>query len=194
LKINKGQDSILKPTLESVNIDEGAKSFQVNLVLRHGDKVRAEIEVQSLENGVMKFKEKLSAIEDVTTVEVHTCFWGVLNNPKWIFENGMRVITLDTTKHEIEALSGKNVLDSAEKIVIDGRLEFLSEKPLSVYYQSSKHAERARVTDSISLNRIEAEKVWKAGDIISVNEFAPTGYGAIAPFFQPGPFLCIKTR
>ena len=68
----------------------------------------------------MTWREKLVAVEDVTTKVVATGMIGVLNNPYWVYERGERRVTLDGKEMTIRALSGERIREpNVSKLDID---------------------------------------------------------------------------
>ncbi len=92
---------------------------------------------------------------------------GILNNKQWIYERGMRTLTLDGQATEISAEGGKVVDAAARQLMIDQRLTITSESPLPIHYAAAEQAERGRATDLLYLNHLPTAKAWKAGETIS---------------------------
>ena len=91
----KGDKNSLPTSLESIDVQEKDGGFDVRLSVLHGGKIRADISVLSTDDGVMRFEETLTALQDITTEDISTCFWGVLNNANWVYEVGERALDFD---------------------------------------------------------------------------------------------------
>ena len=165
----KGAKSALPIRVRSVDVQSDAKGFTADLVVVHGDgMITAELHFCSQADGTWTMRERLTAEKPVETQQIATGLIGILNNPNWIYENGRRAITLDGKTIEITALSGQTVSgNNVRKLDIDSVLTIESNKPLRVCYLGATASRRARVTDRLVLNWIDAPKRWDAGQVIA---------------------------
>lgn len=164
----RGADKPLPVALVEVRIVDQADAFSVDLQLDHGEAVRATLAFRSNSDGSFVVRERLVALEDVTTVEIATGLVGILNNPRWIYERGRRTVSLGRDLQVIASGSGSLVRgDLASDVSVDSVLRISSDKPLRVRYQAGTRPQRSRITDELSLNCIEGPHAWTAGQIIS---------------------------
>jgi hypothetical protein len=164
-----GQDKPLAVSLVEAQVDNDEQSFSVNLVVDHGkDELRAHLQFRSQADGSWTMQEKLVALRDVTTAEIATGLIGVLNNPQWIYERGERLVTLGERQSTVPSGSGGILnADGVRDVSVDSVLQIRSPRPLSVRYKAAARSHRSRITDELSLNIIEGEQNWKAGQTIS---------------------------
>jgi hypothetical protein len=165
----------LPVNVQSANVVEKADGFVADLVVHHGDAVRAELQFRSNADGSFVVSEKLTALGDIATVEIATGAVGILNNPKWVYETHRRRIRFGDQTTEVHALSGK-VVESAgvRRIDVDGGLTIESPLPLSARYQGTKDIDRGRATDKLYLNYLGGQRNWKRGDVVSTYEVVLT--------------------
>jgi hypothetical protein len=168
----KGGMQDLPVLLRSTKIIDDENGFTAELVLDHGENgVRAELQIRSAADGSLALREKLTALKDLTTTEIATGLIGVLNNPKWIYQEGNRKIMFGDRVIEIPPLSGKSFEnDSIQRISLSSGLEITSGNPLHVCYQGATKIENGRATDRLYLNYLGGERSWKQGDMISEYE------------------------
>ncbi len=145
-----------------VRVTDDADSFRAELVLDHGEAVRAELLFRSTADGRWIVSEKLTALEDVTTTDLATGLIGILNHPNWVYENGSREVRFDGDEQTLVALSGKTILRPAvRRLSVDGRLHVESAEPLAVRYATATRPARGRVRDELSLNTVAGTRAWK---------------------------------
>jgi hypothetical protein len=168
----KGDKKNLPLLVRSAKVTNGARDFIVDLVLDHGENgVRAELEFRSAGDGSFTIRERLSALGDITTDEIATGLIGVLNNPKWVYQEGNRKIKFDDREIEFAPLAGNDFgSDAVQRISACGRFEIVSEKPLRVHYQGAITIEDGRATDRLYLNYLGGQRSWMAGETISEYE------------------------
>lgn len=153
-----------------VSVDDTADSFSAELVLDHGQAVRSRLHFDSRPDGTWRVRERLAALQDVTTSEIATGLIGVLNDRRWIYQRGERKLSLDGQARTVAACSGELISGEARRIDIDSALHINSESPLRVRYHAATAPERGRATDELVLNCIEGERHWQAGQTISEYE------------------------
>jgi hypothetical protein len=174
----KGDKKILPVKLVSADVQDSADGFTADLVVDHGDAVRANLNFRSNADGSFVIREKLTALGDMTTSEIATGLIGVLNNPLWVYESHRRKIALGDERADVPALSGKTLkADGVRQIDVDGVLKIESPAPLSAAYLGTKKIERGRATDKLYLNYLGGERNWTKGQAISVFEATITPRG-----------------
>ncbi len=109
----KNEQKILPVKLVSADVKDAADGFTADLILDHGDAVRAELHFQSNADGSFIIGEKLTALREMTTSEIGTGLIGILNDPLWVYETHRRKITFGGATAEVPALSGKTVETAA---------------------------------------------------------------------------------
>lgn len=169
--VTRGGKRPLPTTLRVASVTHGEDWFAGELVVDHGEAVRASLGFRSNPDGTWTMREKLVALSDVTTAEVATGLIGVLNNPGWVYEAGRRRIRVDGNAQDVPALSGKTIrFDPAREVEIDGALRIHSPLPLRLCYVAAARPERSRATDELYLNHLAGERSWHAGATISEYE------------------------
>ncbi|GMU23803.1 MAG: hypothetical protein AMXMBFR13_38810 [Phycisphaerae bacterium] len=159
--------------LVEAKVDAGTQAFTAELVVTHGDQVRAHLRFASHSDGRWEMSERLVALKDVRLSQVTTGLVGVLNNRRWIHERGERRMAMDDEQVTIASCSGQRLQRSGiRQVTIDSVLTVSSAKPLSILYQAATQPERSRVTDELYLNVLEGERAWRADDVISEHELA----------------------
>ncbi|MCR4414810.1 MAG: hypothetical protein NUV77_20525 [Thermoguttaceae bacterium] len=154
-----------------MKVSHGEDWFTAELVLDHGEAIRALLQFKSLPDGTWVVREKLVANSDVTTSRIATGLIGILNNPGWVYERGRRTITIDGREEVVPALGGRYfAADNARLIEIDGAMRIASTRPLRLGYLGAKKPERSRATDELYLNYHPDERAWRAGQTISEYE------------------------
>ena len=166
----KGQDKPLPVSLVDIQLADRADGFSAQLVLNHGRAVRARLFFDSLPDGTWRMREQLTALEDVTTSEIATGLIGILNDRRWGYQRGERKVSLAGQSQTVAACSGQRFHGQARRLDIDSCLHIASEAPLRVRYQAATKPHRGRTTDELSLNCIEGERRWQAGQTISEYE------------------------
>jgi hypothetical protein len=170
VQLNNGKD-FLPVKLHSAKVSDSADGFVADLVVDHGDAVRAELRFRSNADGTFLMREKLTALRDCTTAEIATGLIGVLNNPKWVYETHRRRIQFNDQTTDVPSLSGKIVEGAdVQRIDIDGALKIDSVAPLAARYAGAKKIERGRATDALYLNYLGGQREWKSGQVISTYE------------------------
>ena len=155
------------PNVSAVDVDVKEDRFTAKLSVDHGPSVRANLVFRTDPDGTLHVREELVAVKDVTIAQVATGMIGVLNNKQWIYETGLRTLTLDGESTVIPANSGKTLAGEATHIAIDDAMTITSDAPVRVRYVASKGPERGRATDRLYLNYADGKKTWKAGETIS---------------------------
>jgi hypothetical protein len=174
----KNDKKVLPVKLQSANISDKADGFVADLVINHGNAVRAELQFRSNANGTFVMREKLAALRDITTAEIATGLIGILNNPKWVYETHQRRIQFDDQTTDVPALSGKAVeIEGVQRIDVDGGLSLESPAPLSARYIGAKEIESGRATDKLYLNYLDGRRSWKSSEVISTYEATLTPQG-----------------
>lgn len=169
----KGGKGPLGVAVREARVTSSDDSFTAELVLDHGRHVRAELRFVSAPDGTWTMREKLVALDDVTTAEIATGLVGVLNDPHWIYETGRREVTIDGKTTIVPACSGKTLQsDAARQVIVDSVLRIDSGAPLHLRYTAATRPERGRATDRLYLNYLGGERAWKKGQVIS--EFTAT--------------------
>ncbi|GMV96435.1 MAG: hypothetical protein AMXMBFR83_08010 [Phycisphaerae bacterium] len=177
----KGERRPLPLRLENARVSQQAGGFTGELTVDHGDALRAELRFVSKADGTFQISEKLTALRAVETVEIATGLIGVLNNPKWVYENHRRRIQLGEHSAEVPALSGVIVESPAvRRIDVDGVLRIESPAPLQARYAGTRRIERGRATDELNLNYLGGERSLKSGQVVSTYEVT------ITPMVEPG--------
>lgn len=166
----EGDDKPLPVKLVDIQLTETTDAFTAELVIDHGQAVRARRTLDSRPDGALHIREQLTALEGITTTEIATGLVGILNDQRWIYQRGERKLTLDNNAHTIPACSGKTIRAEARTITIDSRLIITSQTPLRARYQAATKPTRGRTTDELTLNTIESEQQWHAGQTISTYE------------------------
>ena len=146
----------------------GRDWFDVNIAVKHGEAVLAELQYRSNADGSLQVHEKLIALKDTQIARIATGMYGILNDSTWIYERGKRAIAGDGKVTDVSSCSGDTVdLEGVKSIAVDGILRFESDKPLHARYIAAKKPDLSRVTDSLYLNLIDTPTDWKSGEIIS---------------------------
>jgi hypothetical protein len=166
----KGDDKPLPVTLVDIQLTETTDAFTAELVIDHGQAVRARLTLESRPDGTLGLREQLTALEDITTAEIATGLIGILNDRRWVYQRGERILTTDDQTHTIPACSGKLIRAKARTIDIDSSLHITSQSPLRARYQATTQPTRGRTTDELTLNCIEGDHDWKANQTISTYE------------------------
>ena len=167
----KGHREPLPTRVHDVKVTHGEDWFAVELVLDHGEAVRASLRFRSNQDGSWTMGEKLIARSAITTTRIATGLIGILNNPGWVYERGRRTIKIDGRAEEVPALSGKAIVaDPAREIGIDGAMRIRGTHPLALRYLGARRPDRSRATDELDLNYHADERDWKAGETISEYE------------------------
>lgn len=172
-----GAKSALPISLNNVRVTDGKDAFTVELVVDHGKPgkapIQAHLRFKSEADGTWTMSERLVAVTDCTTAEIATGLIGILNDKRWIDQRGERKVSLGDQSRSIAACSGELLRgDGVRRIEVDSVLRIVSEKPLNARYAAAAKVERSRATDLLSLNLIEGERAWPAGQTIS--EFEAT--------------------
>ena len=163
-----GADGPPEPALRSARVEPEGDGFTARLEVDHGDAVRALLAFVSHADGRWEMRERLTALRDVATEEIATGLIGILNNPHWIHERGVRRVVVDGRERAVAAGSGDGFdAPGAREIDVDGVLHIVSEQPLSVRYRAAGEAHRGRCTDELHLNCLPGRRDWKAGQTIS---------------------------
>ncbi len=164
----QGAKEPLPLRLAAASVKDGPDWFIGELTVDHGGKVRAELRFQSAADGAWTMREKLTALDDLTTAEVATGLVGVLNNRTWVYERGRREVAFGGKTTAVGAQSGKTIEDdAAHDVAIDGVLSIHADKPLRVRYFGASQPERARATERLYLNYLGGQRAWKKGEAIS---------------------------
>lgn len=162
------QQRSLPIRLREVKVTNGEDGFRAELVVDHGEQVRAELHFASNPDGSFTMREKLVALTDVTTTRVATGQIGILNNPGWVHERGRRTVVIDGRQEDIPALSGKIVsAEGVRELAIDGVLRVRGVQPLRIRYIGAKQPSRSRATDLLYLNYADGQRTWRAGETVS---------------------------
>jgi hypothetical protein len=165
----QGARSALPVRIRSVDVQSDDEGYTADLVVDHGDGlITADLQFRSRADGTWIMRERLTANGAVETGQIATGLIGILNNPNWIYESGRRTITFEGEATEVVALTGRTVSGKgARSVDVDSVLQINSDEPLAAHYQGAKASNRARVTDLLLLNWIDAPKTWKPGEVIS---------------------------
>lgn len=165
------QQKALPIRVHDVTVTSGEDWFRAELVVDHGEHVRADLLFASNQDGSFTMREKLVALTDVTTTRIATGQIGILNNPGWVYERGRRTVAIDGREEIVPALSGKTVEGEAgREIVADGVLRIRGARPLRVRYVGAAQPGRSRATDLLYLNFDDKEQSWHAGQTVSEYE------------------------
>jgi len=157
--------------LRDVKVTSGEDWFQAELVIDHGEHVRADLLFTSDRDGSFTMREKLVALTDVTTTRIATGQIGILNNPGWVYERGRRTVAIDGREEDAPALSGKTLsAEGVREIAIDGVLRIRGARPLRIRYVGAVQPSRSRATDLLYLNYVDRERSWRAGQTVSEYE------------------------
>jgi hypothetical protein len=171
----KGDKKDLPVKLVSADVQNSADGFTAELVVDHGDAIRANLRFRSNADGSFIIGEKLTALRDATTTEIATGLVGVLNDPFWVYESRRRKIALGDAIAEVPALSGKTLkTKGVRQIDVDGALKIGSTAPLVARYVGTKKIERGRATDKLYFNYLGGERRWAKGQVISTFEATVT--------------------
>jgi len=169
----QGQDKVLDVSLVESRVQNDSKSFTADVVLDHGQAVRAHLRFCSQADGTWTIHEKLVARADVTLAEVATGLIGILNDRRWIYQRGNRQVRIADQPHTVASCSGQVLrAPDAKHLDVDDALHITSERPLCVRYQAASKPIRGRATDELCLNVIEGERHWQTGQTISEFEVA----------------------
>ncbi len=167
----KGRREPLPTRVQDVKVTDGKDWFAAELVLDHGEAIRASLRFRSNPDGSWTMSEKLVARSAVTITRMATGLIGILNNPGWVYERGRRTIKIDGRAEEVPALSGKAVVaDQAREIEIEGAMRIRGTNPLALRYIGAKRPDRSRATDELYLNYHADQRDWKADVTISEYE------------------------
>jgi hypothetical protein len=167
-----GQKRQAGPRVARATVEMEADRFTARVDVAHGDGIMAHLLFRTEADGTLHVKEELVAVDDATVTRVATGLIGILNNPRWIYEDGARTISLDGTSSEVPAHSGILLQGEVNDLSVDNALYVRSSDPLAVRYEAAKGPERGRATDRLYLNYRDGVQRFKAGETIS--EFAAT--------------------
>ena len=163
-----GSTEPLPLRLLRAEFSEKDESFEGILHLSHGDAILAEWALTGDISGRVRIREKLIAQRDYTIQEVATGLIGVLNNRRWIFEQGKREIRLAGESKIIPAHSGiRWAAPRTDHVRIDHVIEIELAPPRDVLYVGATQPERGRATDRLVLNHISGPRDVHAGDVIA---------------------------
>lgn len=165
----KGEKRSLPLKLKGVEIDTLAVGYTFRLHVEHGDAVRADYTVTSLENGDLQISEKLVAMRDVTTEAIETQTIGILNHQGWIEEKGYRMLSNEGTEVCMESMSGVRRAVQGKEVSVDHRLTVRSEKPLQGSYTCTDQWKASKQLDRLVLNEQNGEHSWRRGEVIHEN-------------------------
>ena len=147
------QQKSLPIHLHDAKVTSGEDWFKAELVVDHGEHIRAELLFASNQDGSFTMREKLVALTDIATSRIATGQIGILNNPGWVYERGRRAIAIDGREEDVPALSGKTLgAEAVREIVVDGVLRIRGAQPLRIQYQGAEQPSRSRATDLLYLN------------------------------------------
>ncbi len=166
-------DTVQRVVLKSVEVKETKNSFVVNMVVEHGKYIQAVIRCESDPNGQLTISEKLTVLQDCTTDAIGTLSFGILNNPNWVYENGLRTLKLDQQESKVKAASGQIYQAVAKSVKVD-KLNFDLGRPGNIIYKAATKLKSSRYTDMLVLNAIEDKHDWKQGAVISKNKLSIT--------------------
>ena len=152
-----------------MEIDTLATGYTFRLHVEHGDAVRADYTVTSLENGDLQISEKLVAMRDVTTEAIETQTIGILNHQGWIEEKGYRMLSNEGTEVCMESMSGVRRAVQGKEVSVDHRLTVRSEKPLQGSYICTDQWKASKQLDRLVLNEQNVEHSWRRGEVIHEN-------------------------
>ena len=165
------QQKSLPIQLRDVKVTSGEDWFKAELVVDHGEHIRADLIFASNQDGSFTMREKLVALTDVTTTRIATGQIGILNNPGWVYERGRRTVSIDGREEDVSALSGKNLsVEGVREIAIDNVLHIRGMQPLRVGYLGAVQPSRSRATDLLHLNYVDGEQSWRTGQTVSEYE------------------------
>ncbi|MBC7336615.1 MAG: hypothetical protein H5U01_10125, partial [Clostridia bacterium] len=163
-----GSTEPLPLRLLRAEFSEKDESFEGILHLSHGDAILAEWALTGDISGRVRIREKLIVQRDCTIQEVATGLIGVLNNRRWIFEQGKREIRLAGESKIIPAHSGiRWAAPRTDHVRIDHVIEIELAPPRDVLYAGATQPERGRATDRLILNHISGPRDFHAGDVIA---------------------------
>jgi hypothetical protein len=166
-----GPPKSLPIRLREAKVTNGEDWFKAELVVDHGEHVRARLLFASNPDGSFTMHETLVALTDVSTTRIATGQIGILNNPGWVYEHGRRTVAVDGRDQDVPALSGKIVNAGATReIAIDGVLRVRGTHPLRIRYGGAVEPSRSRATDLLYLNYLDREQSWRAGQTVSEYE------------------------
>ena len=165
------QQKALPIRLRNVNVTSGEDWFQADLVVDHGEQLRANLRFASNQDGTFTMREKLVALTETTTARIATGQIGILNNPGWVYETGRRTVAIGGREEVVPALSGQTVKgETRREIVVDGVLRIRGTQPLRSRYVGTAQPSRSRATDLLYLNFDDTEQRWRAGQTVSEYE------------------------
>jgi len=165
------QQKALPVRLRTVNVTNGEDWFQADLVIDHGEQLRADLRFASNQDGTFTMREKLVALTDMTTARIATGQIGILNNPGWVYETGRRTVVIGGREEVVPALSGKTVKgETRREIVVDGVLRIRGTQSLRSRYVGTAQPTRSRATDLLYLNFDDTEQSWRTGQTVSEYE------------------------
>jgi hypothetical protein len=165
------QQKPLPIRLRDAKVTSGEDGFKAELVVDHGEQVRAELLFASNPDGSFTMREKLVALTDVATSRIATGQIGILNNPGWVYERGRRAIAIDEREEDVPALSGKKLgAEAVREMVVDGVLRIRGARPLQIQYHGADQPSRSRATDRLYLNHVDGQRSWRTGETVSEYE------------------------
>ncbi|GAB6165153.1 hypothetical protein JCM19992_11530 [Thermostilla marina] len=157
--------SIEFPSLQTTAPDSG---FEAILTVRHGDAIRGDIHLRSRADGTLTFSETLVAERETTTGPIVTGLIGILNNTDWIFEDGVRAVTVDGRTIEIAAHSkAAHDWGDVRQLQIDDLLRIDLSPGASIAYRGAEKTSRGRAVDRLYLNYRPGRHTFDAGETIS---------------------------
>jgi len=164
-----GRKGALPLRVRKADVKSGKDWFQADLVVDHGDAVRARLRIRSDPDGSMRWEETLTGLRDCRLSRVATGVIGILNDKTWVYERGFRLLSKDRGKPvKIPSCSGRILdLSGARGIRVDSVLHIRSKAPLRARYEAARAPKRARVTDLLILNYLPCPLEVKKGREIS---------------------------
>ncbi len=160
------KNSTLSISLKDSEVKPSKNGFTVMMIINHGDCIQSHITCKTNINGSFTINERLTALRPCTTDTIETLTFGILNNPKWVYESGKRNLKIGSQSFEAKAATGLVYSNSATTASVDNLLFKLANSS-AISYKISKQLERSRFTDKLVLNSIPTRHEWKQDEVIS---------------------------
>ncbi|MEG1616806.1 MAG: hypothetical protein RR202_05765 [Bacteroidales bacterium] len=152
--------------LKNISLETDSTSFKALLDVAYGNRVKGVYRISS-SNDTLSVQETLIATSDLNIKEIATSSFFLLNNPYWIYEQHKRIIQTPKNHFVFNPVSKKDILFSANRLLIDSSVVIISSTPLNCRYKGAETSEKARYYDQLCINyRIEKRKFLR-NEIVS---------------------------
>lgn len=165
----KGHTKSLPLQLQKLEIDTITAAYTFKLQVKHGNAILANYTITSQNDGELIISEKLTATQDVTTEEISTMSFSILNHQSWIEENGYRIIRNGNVENCVKSMFGNQSILSEDQVSVDSRLIISTMHPINGIYIGAKQWKASKLLDQLILNEQHGAKSWKKGETVHEN-------------------------